>query len=156
MYVRVYCVPVWCGVTPLQIATRKRDTRMLKILLQWQSDLYREGRVKRGELDYNADVFHLAIDIGAFDVAAILADVGYDLSRVRYLVDWSETPPSSFSGNEIWLQYFRKRATTVQTMFRISLLTIRNFLSGHITDSATQLPLPKLLISAVQMVDTLT
>ncbi|XP_052782656.1 putative ankyrin repeat protein RF_0381 [Mya arenaria] len=146
----------WCGVTPLQIATRNKDTRTAKLLLRWHSNLYRKGRVVRGELDYTADVFHLALDVGAFEIAILLADVGYDLSCVSYLVDWSITPTSSLLHNQVMCEYFRQRATTVQSLFRWTLLKIRSCITGHLIDRATELPLPRSLISAVQLEDILT
>lgn len=149
-------VSFYCGITPLQIATRNKDLKTLKILLGWKSDLYRQGRVVRGDLDYNTDVFHLAIDIGAFDVGILLADVGYDLSRVQYLADWSKTPPDTLQRNPTMLAYFRQRATAVQRLFQLTVLAIRNTLSGHISENAACLPLPKSLISAVQICETIS
>ncbi|WAR28901.1 V023-like protein [Mya arenaria] len=133
-----------------------QDTRTAKLLLRWHSNLYRKGRVVRGELDYTADVFHLALDVGAFEIAILLADVGYDLSCVSYLVDWSITPTSSLLHNQVMCEYFRQRATTVQSLFRWTLLKIRSCITGHLIDRATELPLPRSLISAVQLEDILT
>lgn len=149
-------VDFYCGVTPLQIATRKKDVRSMKILLQWKSDLYREGRVKRGQLDYRADVFHLAIDIGAFEIATLLVEVGYDLSRVEYLRDWSTTPPDTLIENQYMLEYFRQGAMLVQSLFRLALLKIRECLDRNIPENAQLLPLPKTMIKAVLLEDELT
>ncbi|XP_052217087.1 ankyrin-1-like [Dreissena polymorpha] len=146
----------YCGVTPLQIATRHKDTRMMKILLQWPSDLYRKGRVIRGELDYNSDVFHLAIDIGAFEVAILLADSGYNVTRVKYFTDWSQAPPSSFNSEPVMLDYFRQRACSVQSLFILTMFAIRKSMPGNITESARDLPLPKSLIGAIQLENVLT
>ena len=129
----------------------------MKVLLKWKSDLYRKGRVKRGELDYHTDVFHLAIDIGAFEIAIFLVEMGYDLSRVDYLTDWSISPPESLIANQSMLEYFRQGAMLVQSLFRLAIFAIRNTLTGHTTEKATLLPLPKQLIKAVQLDDdTLT
>ncbi|XP_060600232.1 serine/threonine-protein phosphatase 6 regulatory ankyrin repeat subunit C-like isoform X2 [Ruditapes philippinarum] len=149
-------VQFYCGVTPLQIATRKKDLNTAKVLLNWKSDLYRKGRVKRGELDYQTDVFHLAIDIGAFEIAMLLVEIGYDLSRVDYLTDWSICPPDTLVGNQSMLEYFRQGAMLVQSLFRLAIFAIRDTLSGHTTEKATLLPLPKQLIKAVQLEDELT
>ncbi|XP_045200251.2 ankyrin repeat and SOCS box protein 13-like [Mercenaria mercenaria] len=149
-------VDFYCGVTPLQIATRKRDLKTIKVLLNWKSDLYRKGRVKRGELDYQTDVFHLAIDIGAFEVAMLLVEIGYDLTRVDYLTDWSMCPPDSLIANQAMLEYFRQGARLVQSLFRLSIFTIRNTFTENIPEKAALLPLPKQLIKAVQLEDELT
>lgn len=149
-------VEFYCGVTPLQIATKQRDIETLKILLNWKSDLYRKGRVKRGELDYHADVFHLAIDIGAFEIAILLVEIGYDLSRVDFLTDWSLAPPDSLNENQTMLQYFRQGAMLVQSLFRLSVFAVRSKLPGNIPASAELLPLPKSLIQAVQLQDELS
>lgn len=143
-------------MTPLQIATRKRDLKTLKVLLNWKSDLYRKGRVKRGELDYHTDVFHLAIDIGAFEIAMFLVEIGYDLSRVDYLTDWSLVPPDTLMENQSMLEYFRQGALLVQSLFRLAIFAIRDKLPGNIPGSAAMLPLPKRLIQAVQLQDELT
>lgn len=140
----------------MQIATRYKDIRMMKILLQWPSDLYREGRVIRGELDYNTDVFHLALDIGAFEVAVLLADSGYDVTRVKYLTDWSQTPPSSLNSQPVMLDYFRQRACSVQSLFLLTVFAIRKSVPGNITESARDLPLPKSLIGAILLENVLT
>ncbi|KAH3815970.1 hypothetical protein DPMN_144509 [Dreissena polymorpha] len=129
---------------------------MMKILLHWPSDLYRKGRVILGELDYNSDVFHLALDIGAFEVAILLADSGYSVTRVKYLTDWSQEPPSSFNSEPVILDYFRQRACSVQSLFILTLFTIRKSLTGNITESAQDLPLPKSLICAIQLDNVFT
>lgn len=139
----------YCGITPLLIAVTKKDIDTINALLNWKSDLYREGRVRRAGLDYFTDAFRLAIDIGAFDIAILLAEAGYNMSRVRYLVDWSSTPPDSLIDNQIMLEFFRQSAQCVKTLFHITVGSIRNCLSSDITRKSAMLPLPKSLISAI-------
>ena len=128
----------------------------MKVLLKYKSDMYREGRVIRGSLDYNTDVFHLAMDIGAFEAAILLMEVGYDLSRVSYLVDWSKTAPEVLRNNPTMLDFFRQNAVSVKRLYQLAVFRIRETLSGNIDASASTLPLPKLLIQAVDMTNELT
>ena len=146
----------YCNVTPLMIATRNRDIPTLRVLLSYKSDLYRHGRVIRGELDYNTDVFQNALDVGAFEAAMVIAEAGYDMSRVDYLVDWSKTPTDSLVRDPGMLQFFRQQAVMVASLSRLAILAIRNRLTGHIPGKATALPLPKLLVRAVSMNNELT
>ena len=147
----IFCITVYCGITPLLIATSKRDIETIRVLLNWRSDLYREGRVKRAGLDYFTDVFRLAIDIGAFDIAMLFVEAGYNISRVPYLVDWSRSPPDSLIDNQVMLEYFRQSAQCVQTLFNQTVDSVRGCLSCDITTKASKLPLPKSLIRAIKI-----
>ena len=128
----------------------------MKILLNWKSNLYRKGRVVLGERDYRADVFHLAMDLGFFEAGILLAEVGYNMSRVSYLVDWSQSPPVPLLDNPIMLDFFRHGAMTVHSLYRLGLYAIRRTFSGHISNCAELLPLPKLLIENVKIKYELT
>ena len=86
----------------------------------------------------------------------LLAETGYDVSHVPYLVDWSLKPPSKLLDDEFMLQYFREKAMLTQTLFRLTLFKIRKVLRDNISEQATQLPLPKSIIAAVQLKDELT
>ncbi|KAL4220357.1 Ankyrin repeat and SOCS box protein 10 [Mactra antiquata] len=144
----------YCGTTPLQIAVRKRDLKTIKVLLNWNSDLYRKGRVIRGDLDYMTDAFHLAMDIGSFEAGILLVEMGgYDLTRVSYLTDWSKTPPAQLLQNPTMLDYFRQGAGLVPSLFRLVIFTLRKRFRGSISEQAMALPLPKMLIRAVQLDD---
>lgn len=101
-------------------------------------------------------MFCLAIDIGAFDIAILLSDTGYDVSHVPYLVDWSLPLPDTLLGNDVMLQFFREKAMVVDSLFKISVLTIRRALKDSIAERAQELPLPKSIIAAVQFKDDLT
>ena len=142
-------ISVYCGITPLLIAVSKKDIETVRVLLNWKSDLHREGRVRRDGLDYFTDAFRLAIDIGAFDIAMVLAEAGYNLSRVKYLMDWTLTPPLSLIDNQIMLEFFRQRAHCVKTLFDISVDEVRKSLSRDISRRSEVLPLPKSLLSAI-------
>ena len=147
---------VYCGITPLLIATSKKDIDTVRVLLNWKSDLYREGRVRRDGLDYFTDVFRLAIDIGAFDIAMLIVEAGYNLSRVDYLIDWSATPPDTLIDNQIMLDYFRQCAQCVQTLFTQAVNSTRECLSRDINTKAKSLPLPRSLISVIQITSDIT
>lgn len=111
----------------------------------------------RGDLDYFTDVFHLAMDIGSFEAAILLVEMGgYDLSRVSYLTDWSKSPPAQLLQNPSMLEYFRQGAMLVPSLFRLCVFAIRKRFEGSISDSVKELPLPKLLIHAVQFKDDFT
>lgn len=86
----------------------------------------------------------------------VIAEAGYDVSHVPYLVDWSMKPPDPLLENEVMLQYFRERAMLVQGLFKLTVLVIRRAIHDNISQQAPSLPLPKPLISAVQLKDELT
>ena len=105
--------------------------------------------MRRDGLDYFTDAFRLAIDIGAFDIAIVLAEAGYNLSRVSYLIDWTLTPPTTLIDNQIMLEFFRQSAQCVKSLFNISVEEVRKCLSRDINRKLELLPLPKPLLSAI-------
>ena len=100
-------------------------------------------------MDYFTDAFRLAIDIGAFEIAIVLAEAGYNMSRVPYLMDWTLTPPITLIDNQIMLEFFRQSAQCVKTLFNISVAEVRKCVARDITRKLELLPLPKPLLSAI-------
>lgn len=143
-------------MTPLLVAASKNSIDCAKIILNWGCDMYVKGRIMRRNYEFHRDAFELAIELGFPEFVCLLADCGYNISSVDYLVNWEMDPPTILKARQDVLEYLRRNAMVPPTLFRCTLLCIRKVLDSNISGKAKLLPLPKVLIESIQLKDIFT
>ncbi|XP_060583459.1 ankyrin-1-like isoform X3 [Ruditapes philippinarum] len=140
------------GISPLLHVIKKKDIDSLKVMLNWSCDLYRKARVfKFNHYDMEYDSFELAIHEGCPEMALLLVQAGYNVSKIRYLSDYSAELPNCLKDRPDILEQLRQFVQEPRSLFDSAVLCIRHTLDSNIIHKADELPLPKLLIEDIKL-----
>ena len=142
---------VYRGITPLLHAVGKKDIESFKELLKWPCDLYAKGHALSQNYDTMLDAFQLAVHVGCPEMALLLAEVGYNMTRIDYLTDWGLNPPPCFDERPDILENLREVAVQPKSLFLSALLCIRHVLTGNVESNSDRLPLPRLIIEEIKL-----
>ena len=77
------------GVTPLLIATSKKDAECVKLLLKYNCCMTTKGKVfrKRLNMEFTFDPIEMALDDGSFHLLQVFLAAGYPTSSIRSQVN---------------------------------------------------------------------
>jgi len=149
--IQPHYVSVFGGITPLHHAVLKNDLESAKVLLNWSCDLYRSARMFKYNYDTLYDTFELAIHNECAEMALLLAQAGYNVSKINYITDYSAEVPNCLKNRPDILQILRESVLSPMTLFDTAVMVIRQALRNNISHQADCLPLPKLLIEDVKL-----
>lgn len=145
-------VSVFGGITPLLHAILKKDIDSVKVLLNWSCDMYRKARVfKFIDYEMQHDAYELAIHMHCPDIALLLVHVGYDVSKIKYLSDYSHDIPGCLEDRPDILQQLRQYVQEPRSLFDATVLCVRQALRDDFSQRADNLPLPKLIIEDIKL-----
>ncbi|XP_053404515.1 ankyrin repeat and SOCS box protein 10-like isoform X2 [Mercenaria mercenaria] len=140
------------GISPLLHVIKKKDIDTMKVLLNWSCDLHWKARVfKFSDYEMLYDSFELAIHEGCPEMALLLVQVGYNVSKIKYLSDYSSEVPECLKNRPDILEQLRQYVQEPRSLFDSTVLCIRQTLGDNISHKAEELPLPRLLIDDIKL-----
>lgn len=144
------------GITPLLHAINKKDLAIVKVLLNWSCDLHRKAHMFKYNYDTMYDSFELAVHVGCPEIALLLVEVGYDVSKVRCLFDMTSDIPECLQNRPDILERLLEYVHQPKSLFDSTVICIRRALCDNIAHKAETLPLPKLLIEDIKLTNILS
>lgn len=154
-----FCIStVPSGISPLLVATTKKDPTVVKTLLYHNADMCKRGRISKRRQEYIYNSFELAVDIGCFELVRLFTEMGYNVSQHEYLRDpesQSEIPESLQTDKDM-LAWLRKRAKRPIPLVKACLFTIRHIFGTKIESCVGSLTLPDQIKDMVLMKDLLS
>ncbi|XP_025078559.1 serine/threonine-protein phosphatase 6 regulatory ankyrin repeat subunit B-like isoform X2 [Pomacea canaliculata] len=135
------------GVTPLLIATSKKDLETVKILLSFNCHMSIKGRVfrRRHDTEFTFDPCEMAVDDESYHIVQLFLQAGYNAQqikkqlRLKLNADSKDCPSNVDPQLRQWLL---DRASQPPSLKEIIVFKIRKILDQDLHKAVTQLPLP--------------
>ncbi|KAK7090327.1 ankyrin repeat and protein kinase domain-containing protein 1-like [Littorina saxatilis] len=149
------------GVTPLLIATSKKDMECVKVLLKHNCCMTTKGKVyrKRLGMEYTFDPIEMALDDGSYHLVKLFLSAGYPAtsfsSQLRERIKTDSAESNSMLSKELQ-QWLLSRISHPASLWELAVFSIRHILGQCLHKVVPVLPLPSKVKDSILLTHLLT